>query len=141
MKTEELDAIETRVLVWSKEVNPQRREDALALIAEIRGHASDADLQFGVLRKAVEYYLDANSLECELSKMTDCKQCAVCHIRIAIEGPGRCCEGYAKHCDAHSIGCVFAKSRVDDRCCCTITVGEGPCPAGRKHKGSSSRNR
>lgn len=24
---------------------------------------------------------------------------------------GRCCEGYAKHCDAHSVGCLFGGAR------------------------------
>lgn len=36
MEKEELDQIETRVLVWSTTVNPQRRKDAVALISEVR---------------------------------------------------------------------------------------------------------
>ena len=33
------------------------------------------------LRKHTEYYFRANDLQCEVSKVEDCGECAVCHVR------------------------------------------------------------
>lgn len=67
-----------------------------------------SEKQVGVLKEFVEAYghLEGHSQNCV---------CAPCEAyeraKAVLKGPGTCCEGYAKHCDAHSVGCVFSEKQ------------------------------
>jgi hypothetical protein len=95
--------------------------------ARVQNCVEDRDaalLQVGALRKLLERVKEQGlnhqcAAEGHIEKYgcDECKantEAEIDRVLGVTEKPfGQCCEGFAKHCDAHSVGCRFAKKRVE----------------------------
>jgi hypothetical protein len=78
-------------------------------------------LQLRVLRKTVEKL--SVTYQAHNGPLPSALIDAWADVNTALRGPGLCCEGYAKHCDAHSVGCLYAEKR---KCVCGVAFAGNP---------------